>query len=132
VTKYKLRYVYFVFFMNNNRNSFSIIEDSNTTFFLIDINSDLIHFFISLIVIRSINKNFIKYFVEPRSVCNLFISKSNLVFRKDPFLLFGRFNSTNIGVGSEKNMLKRSFLLIYFFNSFFLLHVGVKLKFIKI
>ena len=72
VSEDQLRNIYFVLSVNYYRDSFSIIMYSNRSFFLIYLNLELIHFFISLIVIRSIYKHFIKYLVETRCIQNLF------------------------------------------------------------
>lgn len=84
----KLRDVYFVFLVNNDWNSFSIIEDSNATFFWVYFHFNLIHFPVPLVIVGCINKYLVKDFIETRSICDLFVRESDLSLWKDPLLLF--------------------------------------------
>ena len=122
MAKNKLRNPNFVLFMDSNRNSFSIISNFYVSLFLIDLYFQLIHFFISLIIIWCIYKNLIEYFIKTWCICNLFILDSHLIFWKDPFLLFCRLNCTNISIRSKQDVLKRSFLLINLLDCLLLCH----------
>lgn len=124
MTENKFRDEDFVLFVDDYRDSFSVVMDRYKSFFGIDFHSELVHFFISLVVVSSIDKHFVEYFVETRGVSDFFVSESGLVFGEDPFLFFGGFYSTDIGVRPEKNMLERGFLLIDLLNCFILLHFG--------
>jgi len=118
MTKDQFRNIYFMFLVNNNWNSFTIIKDRDRSFFRINSDLKLRHFLISLVVIGSIYEDFIKNFVESWGVCNLSVRESDFSFGEYPLVFFWWFYSTNVGVWSEEYVFERSFLLIDFLNSF--------------
>lgn len=124
MSKDELRNVDFMFFMNDNGDSFTIIEHRYWTSFRVNIYFELWHFLVSLIIVSCIDQNLIKYLVESRCKGDLSMGESNLVFRKNPFCLFGGFNCTDISVRSKQNVLQRSFLLINLLNRLLFLHDG--------
>lgn len=105
MSKDKLRNVNFMFFMNNYGYSFTIIEHWYWATYRVNFNIKLGHFLVSLIIVSCIDQNLIKYLVKSRCKGDLSMSKSNLVFWKNPFCLFWGFNCTDISIRSEKNVL---------------------------
>ena len=71
--KYKFWNVHVMLFMDDYWYSFSIIPYWDKTFLFIDLNLQKVHFAISLVIISGIDKDLIKYLIERRDICDLFI-----------------------------------------------------------
>ena len=133
MTEDQFRNIYLVFFVDNNWYTLAVVHYANTASLWIDFDLQGIHLLIPLVVVCSIDEYLIEYLIESRSVGNVFAGESGLAFLKDPLLLFTGFNRSNVSVGPKKDMLKRSFLLVDFFDclvGFMFLHSSVNL-FIK-
>lgn len=117
-------------FMNHNWDSFPIVHYRNVAFLWINLDSKLIHFFVSLVIVRSVYQHLIENLVESWCVSYLFVAKSNLIFRENPFCLLCSLYCPNVSVWSQKDMFQWGFLLINLFHRLVLQHFPVKFNFI--
>ena len=98
--------------VNLNRNSFAIVPHSHRAFLGIDVDLESIHFTISLVVVRSIDKHFVKNFVEGRDILNFLICKLQLVLPQDPFAGLFKLDAANVSVWTDEDVLELSLLLV--------------------
>ena len=73
MTEDELGDMYFMFSVDLNRNSLSIVRD--TDFLSSNANIYFLHFFISLEVVGCIDKNLVEYFVESRDIFDFFLGE---------------------------------------------------------
>ncbi len=115
---------YFMLFMDNNWDSFPVVHHSDVTFFLVYFHIELVHFLIALVVVCSVDENFVKDFVESGCVCDFLTCESGMSFRKDPLLLLTGLNCANIGVRTEKDVFEGGLFLVDFLDCLFFLHLS--------
>lgn len=114
----------FVLFVYDDGDSFTIVLDSNVAFFLVDLDVELVHFFIALVVVGGVDEDFVEDFVESGGVGDFFACESGLGFFEDPLLLLAGFDGADVGVRTEKDVFERSFLLIDFLDCLVFLHLS--------
>lgn len=123
LSKYHFWYINFFFFVYFYRYTFSIIFDTYSSSFIININFYFGCIWTSLKIVWCIYQNFVKYFVQSRNILYFFKDHFIWVLRLYPHFLFCFFYTSNISIGSEQNMFYWSLFLIYVFDSLlFLFH----------
>ena len=98
MAKNKLWNVDFFWFMHLNWNAFAIIIHTDIPFALIDLELQHVHFFVSLVVIRSIYEHLIKYFVKCWYISDLLICEFQETFPENPFRWFFHLDAANVGI----------------------------------
>ena len=96
---------YFMLLVDDNWYSFTVVHDTDITFFLVYLHIELVHFLITLVVVCGVDENLVKDFVESGCICDLLACESGMPFGEDPLLLLARLNCANVGVRTEKDVL---------------------------
>lgn len=104
--------------MLHHRNALSIIQYRYNPPLRININLQSIHGRITLFVIRRIDNNLVKDFVEAGSVGNLSLYNLIGVVIENEHGLGERLDGANVGIGTEENVFQLRLLLVDLFDSF--------------
>ena len=70
----------FVFLVDYDGDSLTVVHDSNVALFLVDFHVELVHFLIALEVVGSVDEDFVEDLVESRCVGDLLACESRVSF----------------------------------------------------
>ena len=97
------------------RNSFSVIQHRDSICLSVDHNLHPIHIWITLLVISSIDNDFIKNLVESRSVRDIATFNALRVGVENKHWLGDLLRASDVCVGTEEDVLELSLLLVSLF-----------------
>ena len=111
--------VYFLFLVDLDGDAFTIVEDGNKTLGGVDVDLDHVHPAVPLVVVSSVYKNLVEYFVEGGHIVDFLVGKFDVVLPEDPFARFFHLGATDVGVGADEDVFELGFLLVDLFDGFF-------------
>lgn len=112
LTEDHLRHVALVFSVHLNRYTLAVVPDPNHILLRLDVDFELRHRWISLKVVGGIDQNLVKYFVETRTVTDIFVGHFLRGAIEDPKSLSLHVDAADVSVWSKENVLQLSLLLI--------------------
>jgi len=84
--KNKLRNINLLLFVNLNGDPLSIVVDSHIALGGVDVDPDNIHPLIPLVVVSSVDKHLVEYFIKGGHVLDLLIGELDAFFPQDPLV----------------------------------------------
>jgi len=95
-----------------NRNALAVVLNGNGIGFGIDGNIKLVHVGIALLVVGGINEDLIKDLVQAGGVGDGLVDDATGGGIQDEHGLGGRFGGSDVGIGTEEDVLQLSLLLV--------------------
>ena len=100
-----LRNIHFLLFVNGHWNPTTIVVNFNESFTLVDLNIQVVHGLVSLVVVSGIHKDLIIDFVEGRSIGNGLLNHLGLILVQNPLGLSLSLEAADVGVWALQNVL---------------------------
>lgn len=100
-----LRNIHFLLFVNDHWNPTTIVVNFNESFTLVDLNIQVVHGLVSLVVVSGIHKDLIIDFVEGRSIGNGLLNHLGLILVQNPLGLSLSLEAADVGVWALQNVL---------------------------
>lgn len=111
--EYQLGDVNFVLAVNSNGDGLPVVHDPDASV-LLDVDLDLGHPPVSLVVIGSIHQDLIEDFIKARAVLDASTLYRFFVIGEHPNLLVVALCGPDVGVGAQQDVLQLRLLLVYF------------------
>lgn len=102
----------------------AVIPNANRVGLSVDFNLELVHGFVSLIVVCSVDKDFVEDLVETWHVRDFaMVHPDHFVI--DPHLVFSHLDGSHVGIRSKEYVLEGRLLLIDLLNGLTVVRLGL-------
>lgn len=110
----QLRHIDLLFLVNLHRNSVAVVVDADAVLLHVDGDLERVHRRISLFIVGGVHQDLVEDLVQAGDVGDGAVD--HLVVVVDPECLGVLLDGSDIGIGSEQDVLQLALLLVHFFD----------------